>query len=149
MSIQLHADLRSRGYLMDIGCVSKLTGLPTSTLRYYEERGLIKSVGRNGLRRIFSEGVIETLSLISLGRNAGLSLDEIGAMFLSGELQVDRDLLLSRADDIDQKILELIAIRDGLRHVAACKAPTHMECSKFRKLLKIASKKENRSKHKL
>ena len=134
---------------MDIGCVSKLTGLPASTLRYYEERGLIKSVGRKGLRRIFSEGVIEKLSLISLGRNAGLSLDEIGAMLLSSEVQVDRDLLLSRADDIDQKILELIAMRDGLRHVAACKAPTHMECPKFRKLLKIASKKRNRSKHKL
>src|SRR5690242_5737449 len=36
---------------LDIGDVARRAGLPVSTLRYYEEKGLIASVGRNGLRR--------------------------------------------------------------------------------------------------
>ena len=38
---------------LDIGEVAKQAGLPPSTLRYYEEKGLIRSVGRRGLRRAF------------------------------------------------------------------------------------------------
>ncbi|GIU19077.1 hypothetical protein TUM4261_40660 [Shewanella sp. c952] len=35
---------------MDIGKVSKISKLPVSTIRYYEEKGLIRAIGRNGLR---------------------------------------------------------------------------------------------------
>jgi DNA-binding transcriptional MerR regulator len=133
---------------MDIGQVAKVAKLPVSTLRYYEEKGLIQSIGRHGLRRYFAQDVIETLTLISLGRNVGLSLDEIGEMLLPQGLQIDRDLLLSKADELDKKIIEMTAMRDGLRHAAACKAPNHMECSKFRRLLNVADKKFRRPKSK-
>jgi DNA-binding transcriptional MerR regulator len=134
---------------MDIGKVAKVSKLPVSTLRYYEEKGLIKSVGRHGLRRYFAKDVIETLTLISLGRNAGLSLDEIGEMLLPQGLKIDRDLLLCKADELDKKIIEMTAMRDGLRHASACKAPNHMECPKFRRLLNVAGKKWGRPKNKL
>lgn len=134
---------------MDIGQVSKISKLPVSTLRFYEEKGLIKSIGRNGLRRYFPQDVIDTLSLISLGRNAGLSLDEIGKMLLPQGLKIDRNLLLSKAAELDKKIIEMTAIRDGLRHASACKAKEHIECPKFLRLLNIAGKNRNRSKSKL
>lgn len=134
---------------MDIGKVSKISKLPTSTLRFYEEKGLIQSIGRNGLRRYFSPDVIDTLSLISLGRNVGLSLNEIGEMLLPQGLQIDRNLLLSKADELDKRIVEMTAMRDGLRHAAACKAASHMECPKFRRLLNIAGKKWHKSRKKL
>ena len=63
--------------ILDIGEVAKRSGLPVSTLRFYEEKGLIASIGRNGLRRIFDASVLERLALITLGRNAGFSLEEI------------------------------------------------------------------------
>ena len=134
---------------MDIGQVSKLSKLPVSTLRFYEEKGLIQSIGRKGLRRYFSEDVMETLALISLGRNVGFSLNEIGEMLLPQGCQIDRGLLLSKADELDKQIVEMTAVRDGLRHAAACKAPSHMECPKFLRLLNIAGKKWLRSKKKL
>ena len=65
---------------LDIAEVSRRAGLPASTLRYYEERGLIASVGRAGLRRQFDPGVLQRLALIALGRTAGFSLDEIVLM---------------------------------------------------------------------
>jgi DNA-binding transcriptional MerR regulator len=38
---------------MDIAEVARISGVPASALRYYEEKGLIASVGRRGLRRLF------------------------------------------------------------------------------------------------
>lgn len=93
---------------MDIGKVARWSGLPASTLRYYEERGLIRSIGRNGLKRVFGESVLQRLALIALGRTAGFSLDDIAAM-LAGP-QIDRQLLESKADELDQTIRRLMDI---------------------------------------
>ncbi|HSX56098.1 MAG TPA: MerR family DNA-binding transcriptional regulator, partial [Sphingomonas sp.] len=46
---------------LDIAQVAKRSGVAASTLRYYEERGLIESIGRRGLRRTFDPGVLERL----------------------------------------------------------------------------------------
>lgn len=128
---------------MDIGQVAKKSGLSVSTLRFYEEKGLIRSTGRNGLRRLFDSRILEQLEFIALGRTAGFSLEEIGAMFSSqGRFQIDRKLLLTKAEELDQNIRRLTAIRDGLEHAAHCKAPSHMECPKFQQLLRIAGKKQ-------
>lgn len=43
---------------LDIAEVSQKTGIPPSTLRYYDEIGLISSIGRHGLRRQFSTDVL-------------------------------------------------------------------------------------------
>lgn len=66
---------------MDITEVARRSGLPASTLRFYEEKGLIASIGRHGLHRVFDPGVLERLALIALGRSAGFSLNEIAQMF--------------------------------------------------------------------
>ncbi|WDD96889.1 helix-turn-helix domain-containing protein [Thalassomonas actiniarum] len=125
---------------MDIAKVAKASGLPASTLRYYEEIGLIQSNGRNGLRRLFHASVIDRLALISLGQNAGLSLDQIGGMLTAKGADIDRELLLAKADELDKKIKALTSMRDGLRHAAACKAENHFQCPKFLRLLNLAPK---------
>src|SRR4051812_26904989 len=126
---------------LDIAEVAQQSGLPASTLRYYEERGLIEPVGRHGLRRVYDGQVVEQLALISLGRAAGFSLDEIATMIGSdGQPRIDRQVLAAKADELDRTIRRLTALRDGLRHAAACKAPSHMECPTFQRLLKGAIK---------
>lgn len=122
---------------MDISDVAQQSGLPASTLRYYEEKGLIKSTGRHGLRRQFDDQVLEQLALITLGRSAGLSLDEISGMFnVDGQPDIDRQLLLDKANEADATIQNLRKVRDNLRHVANCPAPTHLDCRKFQRLLR-------------
>lgn len=124
---------------MDISAVAKRSGVPASTLRFYEEKGLITSTGRQGLRRVFPANVLERLALIALGRAAGFSLDEIARMFgPNGSPQIDRQLLADKAHELDRTIRKLTAMRDGLQHAAACKAPSHMECPSFRRLLGLA-----------
>jgi DNA-binding transcriptional MerR regulator len=125
---------------LDIAEVAKQSGVPASALRYYEEKGLIASVGRRGLRRLFDPGVLERLALIAVGRAAGFALNEIALMFApGGQPRIDRQLLAAKADELDKTIRELTAMRDGLRHAAACSAPSHMECPKFRRILRGAA----------
>lgn len=125
---------------MDIAEVCKASGLPPSTLRFYEEKGLIQSTGRNGLRRLFDSKVIATLALIALGRNAGFSLDEVGEMLSPTGPKIDRAKLLTKAEELDNKIKQLTAVRNGLRHAAACPEKNHLECPKFLRLLRLAGK---------
>ncbi len=125
---------------MDIAEVAKKSGVTASALRYYEEKGLIASVGRQGLRRTFSPGVLDQLALIALGQAAGFSLDEIGAMFSpDGHANIDRKSLTAKADELDQTIKRLKAMRSGLRHAAVCPAPSHAQCPTFQRLLRAAT----------
>jgi DNA-binding transcriptional MerR regulator len=125
---------------LDIGEVSRQSGVPTSTLRYYEEVGLIASIGRRGLRRQFDARVLDRLALIALGRAAGFSLDEIATTFApDGRTRIDRRMLATKADALDRTIRRLVAMRDGLRHAVVCPAPSHMECPTFRRYLKAAA----------
>lgn len=127
---------------LDISEVAKRSGVPASTLRYYEEKGLIASIGRRGLRRLFDPGVLERLTLIALGRSAGFALDEIAAMFASdGRPRIDRQRLVDRADALDRTIRGLERLRDGLRHAADCPAPSHMECPTFQRILRATGKR--------
>jgi len=125
---------------MDIAEVARKSGFPASALRYYEEKGLISSVGRQGLRRTFAPGVLDQLALIALGQAAGFSLDDIGAMFSpDGQASIDRTSLRAKADELDQTIRRLKAMRNGLRHAAVCPAPSHAECPTFQRLLRSAA----------
>jgi DNA-binding transcriptional MerR regulator len=124
---------------LDIAEVGRRSGLPSSTLRFYEEKGLIASIGRRGLRRTFAPQVLERLALITLGRAAGFSLDEIARMFApDGRPRIDRKLLAAKAKDLEETIRELSAMRDCLRHAAACSAKSHMACPTFQRYLRAA-----------
>jgi DNA-binding transcriptional MerR regulator len=127
--------------MMDIGEVAKRTGVQPSTLRYYEEIGLIQSGGRHGLRRQYDSDVLLKLSLIALGRTASFSLTEIAGIFgHKNRLELPREVLHAKADELGRQIDELRVLRDTLRHVADCSAPSHLECPTFRELLKTAPK---------
>ena len=126
---------------MDITEVARRSGLTTSTLRYYEERGLIESVGRQGLRRLFGPGVLQRLALITLGRAAGFTLDEIRTMFTpSGAPQIDRGLLAAKAAQIDATVARMRAMSNSLKHAARCPAENHLACPSFRRLLDDATR---------
>lgn len=125
---------------LDISEVAQRSGVPPSTLRFYEEKGLIASIGRRGLRRQFDAAVLERLALIALGRAAGFSLDEIALMFApDGRPQINRQMLADKAEELDRTIRRLSAMRDGLRHAAVCPAPSHSECPTFRRILRAAA----------
>jgi DNA-binding transcriptional MerR regulator len=129
--------------MLDINEVSKAAGLPASAIRFYEEKGLIKSAGRKGLRRLFPDNILERLAVISLARDAGFSLAEIG-MVVRQNSGIDRSLLLAKADELERTMKKMAVMRKGLLHAAACTAPNHFECPKFKRLLRLSGKKSSR-----
>ena len=125
---------------LDIAEVARRSGVPASTLRFYEEKRLIKSIGRRGLYRIFDYGVMERLALVALGRSAGFTLDEIARMFSPDERpRIDRRMLAAKAEELGESIRKLSAMRRGLRHAAVCPATSHLECPTFRRLMGLAA----------
>jgi DNA-binding transcriptional MerR regulator len=125
---------------MDIAEVARRSGVAASALRFYEDKGLIASRGRQGLRRDFDPAVLDQLALIALGRAAGFTLDEIATMFAPDRrADIDRGMLARKAEEIDATIKRLKAMRNGLRHAAVCPARRHAECPTFQRLLKAAA----------
>ncbi|ADZ90188.1 helix-turn-helix domain-containing protein [Marinomonas mediterranea] len=130
---------------MDISEAAQRSNLKPSTLRYYEEKGLIQSVGRRGLRRLYHPNVLDRLALITLGRTAGFSLEEISRVLgidsKDGRerIEIDKQYLLQKADELDESINAMISVRDGLKHAANCTAPRHLDCPKFRKLMSLST----------
>ncbi|AGI67620.1 MerR family transcriptional regulator [Octadecabacter antarcticus 307] len=129
--------------MLDISELSRRTGFPASKLRYYEEVGLIRSIGRKGLKRLFEEEVTTRLALIALGQTAGFSLAEIRALIgVEGQPDLDRSALGQKADMLDSQIQELAALRDGIRHIMNCSAEHHLDCPRFRRILRVAMKRK-------
>ena len=132
---------------IDISELAKRSGVRASTLRFYEEKGLIASTGRRGLKRLFAPSVAERLSLIALGRASGFSLDEIAGMLANakkGGPDIDRDRLRAKAADLDRRIEQLTRMRDGLTHAADCKVPQLMDCPHFLRIVKAAGRQRRR-----
>jgi len=125
--------------VLDITEVARRSGFSASTLRFYVKKGLVASIGRRGLHRLFEASVLDQLALIALGRASGFSLDDIARMFApDGRPHLDRKMLAAKAEELDTTIRELSAMRDNLRHAAVCPAPSHMECPTFRRFLRAA-----------
>lgn len=132
-------------YRLDIAEVAQRSGLNPSTLRYYEKRGLIASDGRRGLRREYDDCVLTRLALIALGRRAGFTLDEIGDLFRpqGGKLELSRQELHDQATKLRSQAQELKVTADLLDHIAACSAPSHLECPAFQAILRDALVPDN------
>lgn len=112
--------------------IGKITGLPASTLRYYEQVGILPHVDRNdGGRRVYPEAVLEWLELVIALKDTGMSIEDIRtytAMILEGDdtLQDRRKLLVQHKHDVEmsiaktqvylEKIIRKVAVYDVLMH---------------------------------
>lgn len=127
---------------IDISELSRRSGVRASALRFYEEKGLIASTGRRGLKRLFAPETAERLSLIALGRACGFTLDDIAGL-LDGP-DIDRRRLRDKAAQLDKRIEQLVRMRDGLRHAADCKVPILTDCPHFLRIVKAAGHRRRR-----
>jgi DNA-binding transcriptional MerR regulator len=101
---------------MKIGELAERTGIPASTIRYYEREGLLPKAqrGANGYRD-YNDCAPERLELIQLGQSLGFSLDTIRALTaLQGDAQ--KDELLAQLEVRLQEVDRLSAILDAQRH---------------------------------
>jgi MerR family redox-sensitive transcriptional activator SoxR len=111
---------------LTIGEVSRRSGVASSALRFYEERGLIASERAGTGHRRYPQPVLRRIAFIVFAQRVGLSLDEIGKQ-LAG-LPADRAptrrdwsrLSEGWRDRIDERIAELERLRVGLTECIGC-----------------------------
>ena len=112
--------------LLTIGEVAARSGVATSALRFYEERGLIDSERASSGHRRFNRPVIRRVAFIVFAQRVGLSLDEIGEEL--AKLPADRapnrgdwaKLSSSWTTRIDERIAELERLKEGLTECIGC-----------------------------
>jgi DNA-binding transcriptional MerR regulator len=124
------------GAMLDIGEVTRATGLAPSALRFYERRGLLRSAARNGLRRAYEPDVIDRLGLIVAARDVGFSVREIGELLDANDELSLRALLAAKVAELDDRIHRLVAMRDRLSHGVSCESPSLVDCPYFKRGLR-------------
>ncbi len=112
--------------LMTIGEVARRSGVAASALRFYEERGLIRSERAGSGHRRYPRAVLRRIAFIVFAQRVGLTLDEIGAEL--AKLPPDRApnrrdwsrLSASWTARIDDQIAELERLKSGLTECIGC-----------------------------
>lgn len=112
--------------LLTIGEVADRCGVATSLIRYYEKRGLIRSVRTDGGQRRFARETIRRIAFVRAAQQVGRSLDEIRETLdgLPGERTPTQDDWSRVANtwrpELDRQIAELEALRDQLDACIGC-----------------------------
>ena len=112
--------------LLTIGDVARRSGVATSALRFYEERGLIRSERAGSGHRRYQRSVIRRVAFVVFAQRIGLSLEDVGAEL--AKLPENRvptrgdwaKLSTSWTDRIDTRIAELERLREGLTECIGC-----------------------------
>jgi MerR family redox-sensitive transcriptional activator SoxR len=112
--------------LLTIGEVSKRSGVASSALRFYEDRGLIASERSGSGHRRYDRSVLRRIAFIVFAQRVGLTLEEIGAelgKLPPGRVPTSRDWSRLSSDwssRIEERIAELERLRAGLTECIGC-----------------------------
>jgi MerR family copper efflux transcriptional regulator len=119
---------------MNIGQVSQMSGLPTKTIRYYEEIGLVSPARASNGYRAYGEREVHNLVFLQRARKLGFSIEECRHLLSlyqdTNRASADvKRLARARIDEIDARIAELKSLRSTLGHLAdACHGDERPEC---------------------
>ncbi len=120
---------------MNIGTAAQESGLPTKTVRYYADIGLVAPHGRAGNGyRAYGSGEVQRLQFVRRARAFGFSVGEcrelLGLYGDRNRASADvKRLALARIERLEAQMRELAALRDDLARLAdACKGDGAPDC---------------------
>jgi len=130
-------DLRPEGRAaLTIGEVARRAGRRASSIRYYEQIGLLPAPARVAGRRVYDPDILRTLAVIETGQRAGLSLEEISALLAASPddaAAIDRlrEVAERRLPEITALIERSRLVREWLECAARCECPSLDQCPLF------------------
>ncbi len=107
--------------LASIGEIARRAGVATSTVRYYERRGLLRPDGRVSGQRRYRPETLRRLVFIGMLQDAGLSLDDIDGIVNASDLTQWKAIARSRLDALDNEIDRLTTARAYLEGALLCR----------------------------
>lgn len=122
--------------LLTIGELAKLAGKRPSSIRYYEQIGVLPQPARVSGQRRYDAGAVRTLAVIDTAQRAGLTLDEIKALLSASP--GDKSAIDKLHEVAERKLPEIVAlleraeiVRSWLESASRCECPSLSECPLF------------------
>lgn len=126
-----------RDDLLTIGELSRLTGRSASSIRYYEDVGLLATPVRRGGQRRYGHDAVHALAVIAAAKRAGLTLSQIKSLLDADTAEAGaaasrlRAVATARLADLTAQIEQAERARQWLEAAAACDCPTIEDCALF------------------
>lgn len=116
--------------LMPIGRVAELAGVPSTTLRFYEQQGLIDPPVRVSGQRRYDASVLARLMVIRFCRIAGLSLDDIATVIADTTpgRSTTKEIAARQVVELDAEIEQLVLARRMMQSATECTCPAIERC---------------------
>ena len=121
--------------MLSIGEAAKATGLPTKTVRYYADIGLVDPNGRSGNGyRLYGDSELSKLAFVRRARAFGFPVDtcrELLSLYEDSNRSSAnvKSIALKRLGEIEEKLADLQKLRDELSHLAeACHGDDRPDC---------------------
>jgi DNA-binding transcriptional MerR regulator len=120
---------------MKIGELAEATGLPASTIRYWERIGVLPRPARASGQRDYRPDALYRVAVLKLAQSCGFDLDEMRRLlhgFRPNTVASERwrELGRRKRQDLDCRIARLEAMRDVLDRVLGCRCPDLAECGR-------------------
>jgi DNA-binding transcriptional MerR regulator len=106
---------------LTIGQVADLVGVATSTLRYYERRGLVTADARQSGQRRYLLPTVRRLVFVQMLQDAGLSLDDIQGILAADDNAAWKEIAVERLAVLDEEIAKLQRSREVLAGALLCR----------------------------
>jgi MerR family transcriptional regulator, redox-sensitive transcriptional activator SoxR len=113
---------------LTIGELAARTGLPTSTLRYYDRIGLVPATGRSGGQRRYDPKVLQRVRAVTLCQRSGFSLEETRRLLDGGRPW--QTLARRKIEELQDRIAELEQTTTLLRAAMACGCRSLQTCGR-------------------
>jgi len=107
--------------LMTIGEVAQRAHVATSTIRYYERRGLLSADARLSGQRRYQVGTLRRLVFIGMMQDIGLTLDEVSGILHAGTMAEWKSIAGQRLAVLDEQITQLQYARELLAGALLCR----------------------------
>jgi MerR family redox-sensitive transcriptional activator SoxR len=123
--------------LMTISELARRTGRSASSIRYYEQIGVLPSPARLYGQRRYDSDAVRRLAVVVAAQRAGLALDEIKTLLEAapgdnyGSVDQFREVAERKLAELTAVIERSMKVQDWLRAAAGCECPTLFDCGLF------------------
>lgn len=116
-----------------IGTVAERSGVPASTIRYYEQIELLPPAERVNGRRRYDEAILETLGVIRLAQQAGFTLDEIKTLLHGFPADAPPSarweaMAHDKLEELEERLQTIRRMKALLEHTLQCQCETLEAC---------------------
>jgi MerR family redox-sensitive transcriptional activator SoxR len=118
---------------LSIGEVVKLSDVPASTLRYYEQVGLIPTTSRNNGQRRYTTDILQRIQIIKMAQQSGFQVSEIFVLLEGFDSNISpserwKSMANNKRMELEEKSKQIELMQQTLDNGLKCKCLSWDEC---------------------